>query len=260
MRRFSITVAVLCTAALLTGGCANSGGSSSPSSSGGEVRGAITVLAASSLKESFAVIGKQFETAHPGTTVTFSFAASSALADQIAAGSPADVFASASSKNMDAVVSAGAAGNPVTFATNALEIATPPSNPARIATVADLASPSVKVAVCQPDAPCGKLATTVFDNAKVTVTPVSLEPDVKAVLSKVKLGEVDAGLVYVTDVKSAGSTVTGIEIPADVNATTKYPIASLNSSANAATAKAFVDYVLSPEGQAVLTSGGFGSP
>ena len=170
------------------------------------------------------------------------------------------MFASASQKNMDTVVAAGDAANPTVFAKNFMEIATPPSNPAGITQVSDLAKSGVKVALCQPQVPCGSTAIKVLAKAKVVVKPVSLEPDVKAVLSKVTLGEVDAGMVYVTDVKSAGSKVNGVVIPSDVNASTSYPIAPLSKSANAATAQAFVDYVLSPAGASVLTAAGFEQP
>jgi molybdate transport system substrate-binding protein len=218
------------------------------------------VFAAASLTESFTELGKQFETANPGTKVTFSFAASSALAEQINSGAPADVFASASQKNMDQVVSAGNASDPKVFAKNVMEIATPPSNPGKVTSVNDLAKSSVKTALCQPQVPCGSVAQQVFTNAKITVKPVTLEPDVKSVLSKVQLGEVDAGMVYVTDVKAAGDKVKGVEIPADVNASTNYPIASVTKSANAAVAKAFVDFVLSSSGESVLSAAGFQAP
>jgi molybdate transport system substrate-binding protein len=261
MRRAGV-VAVAAAAALLAGcggssGTGPSGSSASPSSS---VNGTITVFAAASLKESFTKLGTQFEAAHPGTKVVFSFAASSALAQQIQQGAPADVFASASTKNMDQVVTSGDASGPANFVKNEMEIAVPPDNPAHIATVADLAKQGVKVALCQTAVPCGSTAQKVFTNAKVTVTPVTQEADVKATLSKVTLGEVDAGVVYVTDVRAAGATVKGIEIPADVNASTTYPITMLKGSTNTATAQAFVAYVLSGEGQAVLTAAGFAAP
>ena len=161
---------------------------------------------------------------------------------------------------MDAVVAAGAAADPRVFATNVMEIAVPPSNPGQVTGVGSLASADVKTALCQPQVPCGTSAQKVFTTAKVTVTPVTLEPDVKSVLSKVQLGEVDAGVVYVTDVLAAGDKVEGVAIPADVNASTSYPIAALTRSANAAAAAAFVDYVLSPDGVAVLTAAGFRQP
>jgi len=238
-----------------SGSTASTTASASPSLSGD-----ITVLAAASLTESFTTLGQQFEAAHPGVEVTLSFAASSALATQITSGAPADVFASASATNMDAVVAAGAAADPKTFATNVMEIAVPPDNPGKVTGVDSLAGADVKTALCQPQVPCGTTAQKVFTNAKVTVTPVTLEPDVKSVLSKVQLGEVDAGVVYVTDVLAAGDKVKGVEIPDDVNASTSYPIAALTTSANAATAAAFVAYVLSPAGSSVLTAAGFQQP
>jgi len=161
---------------------------------------------------------------------------------------------------MDQVVAAGAASSPQVFAKNVMEVAVPPSNPGKVTGVSSLASPSVKTALCQPQVPCGATAAKVFTNAKITVKPVTLEPDVKAVLSKVELGEVDAGVVYVTDVLAAGNKVKGVQIPADVNASTSYPIAALTKSANAPTAAAFADYVLSPDGESVLAAAGFQKP
>jgi molybdate transport system substrate-binding protein len=260
------TAIVLAAAAALTvvAGCSSGSGSGSTTSpgAGGSASplGSITVLAASSLTEAFTTIGKQFEAANPGTKVTFSFAASSDLATQITAGAPADVFAAASTKTMQTVVSAGDAASPATFAKNVMEIATPPANPANVTGVDSLASSSVKTAVCQPQVPCGVAAQTVFTNAKVTVKPVTLEPDVKSVIGKVELDEVDAGMVYVTDVKAAGAKVKGIVIPSSINATATYPIAALAHSSNAATAAAFVAYVLSPAGQSVLQAAGFLPP
>ena len=237
------------------------GGTASGTASGSEsVSGDITVLAAASLTESFTTLGRQFEAAHPGVEVTFGFAASSALATQITSGAPADVYASASATTMDAVVAAGAAADPRTFAKNAMVIAVPPDNPGSVTGVGSLASPDVKTALCQPQVPCGTTAQSVFTNAKVTVSPVTLEPDVKSVLGKVQLGEVDAGVVYVTDVLAAGDQVRGIAIPGDVNASTSYPIAALTTSANPSTAAAFVEYVLSPAGTSVLTAAGFEQP
>jgi molybdate transport system substrate-binding protein len=229
------------------------GGSNPPS-------GDLTVLAAASLTEAFTTLGTQFEAAHPGVDVTFSFASSSALATQITSGAPADVFASASPATMDAVVAAGAAEHPAVFAENVMEIAVPPTNPGEVTGVESLASSAVKTALCQPQVPCGATAQEVFTDAGVVVKPVTLEPDVKSVLSKVLLGEVDAGVVYLTDVLAAGDKVVGVEIPADVNASTSYPIAALTRSTNAATAAAFVDYVLSPAGARVLTAAGFQQP
>jgi molybdate transport system substrate-binding protein len=274
MRRPALTAltALVAASALLAGCGSSSSGASSPStvassavpegasSSSSALSGQITVLAAASLTGSFTTVSKAFEAAHPGTKVVLSFGASSTLATQITSGAPAAVFASASAKNMDQVVAAKAAAAPAMFAKNVMEIAVPPANPAKIATVADLAKPGVKVVLCAAAVPCGSTARKVFTNAKITVTPVSNETDVKATLSKVTLGEADAGVVYVTDVLAAGSKVKGITIPADINASTSYPIATLTAAKNPDLAKAFVDYVLSSDGTTALTSAGFEKP
>jgi molybdate transport system substrate-binding protein len=253
-----VGAAVLALAACGSGdsGSSTASAGASPSSS---VSGSITVFAAASLKESFTAIGTAFEAANPGTKVTFNFGASSALAQQITQGAPADVFASASPKNMQQVVDGKAANDSTAFAKNVLEIAVPPNDPAKVTGLGDLGKAGVKVVLCQPQVPCGALAQTVLGKAGVTVKPVSLEADVKSTLSKVQLGEADAALVYVTDVTSAGDTVKGVEIPADVNAATTYPIATLTGSRNPDLAKAFVTYVLS-EGRAELTKVGFQAP
>jgi molybdate transport system substrate-binding protein len=218
------------------------------------------VFAAASLTEAFTQLGKQFEAAHPGDKVTFSFGPSSGLATQIISGAPADVFASASAKNMQEVVTAGDASAPTDFVKNVMEVAVPPANPAHVKSVNDLAKSSVKVALCQPQVPCGVVAAEVFKNAGITVKPVTLEVDVKSVLTKVELGDVDAGMVYVTDVMGAGSKVMGVPIPASVNASTTYPIATVSKSSHQSIAQAFVAYVLSPAGQQVLTADGFQKP
>jgi len=260
-----VTAAVLIGAGLAGCGSDDSGsgtgaGAGSSTTGSPSISGDITVLAAASLTESFTTLGKQFEAAHPGVTVTFGFAGSSALAAQITSGAPADVFAAASTTNMDTVVAAGAADDPEVFAENVMEIAVPPSNPGRVTGLGSLASSGVTTALCQPQVPCGATAQQILTNARLPVQPVTLEPDVKSVLSKVKLGEVDAGLVYLTDVRAAGDEVAGVEIPADVNASTSYPIAALTRSSNTATARAFVDHVLSTEGATVLTAAGFRQP
>lgn len=229
-------------------------------SGGGERHVTIRVFAASSLTGTFTVLGKQFEKAHPGTTVEFNFGPSSGLAEQIGQGAPADVFASASTSNMDTVVAAKEAEDPQDFATNSMEIAVPSGNPGRITSLSDLARPGVKVAVCQAQVPCGKVAAEVFADAELTVKPVTEEVDVKSVLTKVTLGEVDAGVVYVTDVLAAGKKVESVEIPAQENAVTRYPIASLSASEHARTAEEFVDLVLSGKGAAVLQAAGFAKP
>lgn len=243
------------------GSSSSTGSASSPTASASaSLSGSITVFAAASLQEAFTTIGKQFEAAHPGVKVTFSFGASSTLATQIINGAPADVFASAAPKNMQQIVTAGDASSPVDFVKNVMEVAVPPSNPAHVTSVNDLAKSSVKVALCQPQVPCGATAAKVFGNAKITVKPVTLQPDVKSVLTQVELGNVDAGVVYVTDVNAAKAKVMGIPIPDGVNASTEYPIAPVSKSGNMSLAQAFVAYVLSPAGQAVLTADKFEKP
>ncbi len=269
--RSAVTVlAALLVAVLALAGCSSSSGgngATSAAAAGGgsassspSVTGTITVFAAASLTEAFTTLGTQFRQKHPGTTVKFDFGASSTLAQQIDQGAPADVFASAATSNMQQVLSAGGASSPTNFVKNVMEIAVPPGNPAKVGAVADLGKPGVKVALCQPQVPCGATAQKVFTNAGVKVTPVTLEADVKSTLTKVETGEVDAGVVYVTDVRSAGSKVKGVEIPSDVNASTEYPIAPLTKASNSSGAQAFVQYVLSPAGQGVLTQDGFEKP
>lgn len=267
MRRSALTLTTVAVAGLLLAGCGSSStaGRSSATTSARvsgtpALSGTINVFAAASLKKAFTTLGAQFEADHPGTRVVFNFGPSSGLATQIAAGAPADVFASASTKNMDQVVKAGAATSPRDFASNVMEIAVPPGNPANVTQLSDLAKPAVTVALCQKAVPCGVTAATVLTKARLTVTPVTQEVDVKAVLTKVTLGEVDAGLVYVTDVRAAGAKVKGIVIAPDVNASTKYPVATVTEAPNKATAAAFTAYVLSADGTRVLTADGFGRP
>jgi molybdate transport system substrate-binding protein len=259
MRRLVGAVAATSLACLALAGCRLSTDAPTTSSSSA-VTGSITVFAAASLKEAFTTIGDQFEAANPGTSITFSFGPSSGLATQITEKAPADVFASASQKTMDTVVGAGVASGSSVFAVNTMAIATPTDPSTPVTSLADLANPAVKVAVCAADVPCGVAADTLFAQNSITVTPVTREVDVKSVLSKVQLGEVDAGIVYVTDVKAAGSAVVGVDIPADQNVTTSYPIAALAGSANSATAQAFVAYVLGPDAQTVLADAGFSAP
>jgi molybdate transport system substrate-binding protein len=256
VRRFAVVAAGV--VAVAVAGCSSS--STSPSASSSPQTGTITVFAAASLMDTFTQIGKQFEAAHKGDTVKFSFGPSSGLSTQITSGAPADVFASAAPANMDTVVKAGDASNPQTFAENTMEVAVPPNNPAKVTSVNDLAKPSVKVAVCQAQVPCGVVAAEVFKNAGITVKPVTEATDVSSVVTAVETGNVDAGMVYVTNVLSEGSKLKGIPIPADENASTLYPIATINGSKHESIAKEFVDYVLSPAGQKVLTAAGFEKP
>lgn len=227
---------------------------------GAESPRTLTVLAAASLREPFEEIARDFEEDHPGVTVRLSFGGSSALAHQITSGVPADVFASAAPRDMDTAVGAGRAREPQVFATNHLQIAVPPGNPADVRTLRDLERDGVDLALCQPEVPCGAVAGELLQGQGVQVEPATLEPDVRAVLAKVELDEVDAGLVYVTDVRAAGERVEGIELPAARGARTSYPIARIGGGEHAELATEFVDHVRSGDGQEVLARAGFGPP
>ncbi|WP_316574904.1 molybdate ABC transporter substrate-binding protein [Nocardia canadensis] len=223
--------------------------------------GTVTVFAAASLTGTFTELGKQFEAAHPGTKVVFGFGASSALAEQIKQGAPVDVFASAAPKNMQQVVDAGEiTAKPVTFVRNRLEIAVPQGNPGRVTGLADFAKPEEKIALCAEQVPCGAAAKTVFEAAGITPQPDTREADVKAVLTKVTLGEVDAALVYRTDVLAAGDKVQGLDFPESTTAINDYPIAALAKAPNAAAAAAFVEFIGSDQAQAVFAGAGFDTP
>jgi molybdate transport system substrate-binding protein len=219
------------------------------------------VFAASSLTEAFGRLGRDFEAAHPGVQMTFSFAGSSELGPQITAGAPADVFAAASPATMADVVRAGAtASRPVLFARNRLEIAVPPGNPGNVKGLGDFARPELEIAVCAPAVPCGEAAQEAFDLGNVTAEPDTLEQEVKGVVTKVALGEVDAGMVYRTDVRAAGERVHGIDFPEAARAINDYQIATLADVPNPAAAKAWMQYVLSPHGQRTLSDAGFQLP
>ena len=246
-----------------TSKAASAGASAASSAAASATAGttAITVFAAASLQGSFTQIGQQFERAHPGARVTFSFGPSSGLATQIINGAPASVFASAAPANMTQVVKAGQTLNsPSNFAKNKMEVAVPPGNPAGVTSVTTLSKSAVKVALCQPQVPCGVVARDVFKNAGISVKPVTLQPDVKSVLTQVELGNVDAGMVYVTDVKAAGSKVKGVAVPSGDNASTLYPIATLKGASDTTVANEFVAYVMGPQGQHVLAQDGFEKP
>lgn len=242
-------------------GDTTSSGSSSSSSSPDALSGELTVFAAASLKKTFTAIGAEFEKAHPGATVTFNFAGSSDLVAQLQQGAPADVFASADTTNMDkATGDSLTAATPVNFASNTLEIAVPPGNPAKVTSLADLAEPGIKVVLCAPAVPCGSAAAKVETAARIDIRPVSEEQSVTDVLGKVTSGEADAGLVYVTDVTGAGDKVKGIEFAESSAAVNTYPIATLKSSKNSALAVAFLQAVTGEPGQGILATAGFAKP
>lgn len=244
-------------AALCLAGCGSAPAGERDAEAG--VSGEITVFAAASLTETFTELGARFEQANPDTTVTFNFGGSSALAGQIADGAPADVFASASTANMDQVAGA-VSGAPAVFVRNRLEIAVPAGNPAGVTGLADLGDEELTIALCAEQVPCGAAARRALDAAGVTAAPDTLERDVRAVLTKVRLGEVDAALVYRTDVLAAGDEVEGIEFPESSRAVNDYPIATLAQAPNPAGARAFVDFVRSGTGRSVLADAGFDLP
>ena len=220
--------------------------------------GTVSVFAAASLTAAFQAIGAAFEKAHPTVKVQFNFGGSSTLVQQIQQGAPADVFASADEANVQKLVESGAlAGAPQRFAGNRLQIAVAPNNPTRIATLADLAKPGLTIALCGPMVPCGCYAAEAFTKAGVAVPTASQELDVKAVLTKVGMGEADAGVVYVTDVRAAAGKVEGVDIPESSNVIARYPIAVVKDAPNAAAAASFIEFVLSPDGQRLLAGFGF---
>jgi molybdate transport system substrate-binding protein len=256
LRRFAVIAVVV--AAVVTAACGTDKPASTPTNA---VTGNITVMAASSLTESFNQIGRDFEAAHPGSKVIFNYGGSSGLATQINQGFAADVFAAASPATMKTVTDAGNGdGTPAVFVRNQLVIAVPKGNPKGITGLADLTKSGLKVALCAEQVPCGAAAKKALAGANVKLTPVTLEQDVKQALSKVKLGEVDAALVYRTDAKASTSDVDGIEFPESAGAINDYPIVVLKGAPNKAGAAAFIAYVQSDKGKAVLTQAGFQSP
>ncbi|TDW88298.1 molybdate transport system substrate-binding protein [Kribbella pratensis] len=258
MFRRTAFAALATVAALAVAGCGgDTPAASSPSTSSSALSGTVNVFAAASLTGTFTQLGKDFEAVHPGVKVTFNFGGSSALAQQINSGAPADVFASAAPKNMDDVKDKG---TPTNFVKNTLEIAVPKGNPGKITGIKDFADKNKKLAICAAQVPCGAAAAKVFAAVGITAQPDSLEQDVKAALTKVSLGEVDAALVYKTDVLSAKDKVEGIEFPESSKAVNEYPIATLTKAPNPDGAQAFVDYVLSDKGKMVLTAAGFDAP
>lgn len=255
----SFTPLLLAPVALLGLAVTGCGSDDSDGSSG--VSGDVTVFAASSLTAAFTDIGAAYTAEYPDAEVTFNFGASSELVTQIGEGAPADVFASADLNNMTKLTDAGDNGSePVVFTTNLATIIVAPGNPEGITGVADLADEDLVVVQCAPDVPCGAYAARIFENAGVTVTPKSLEENVKAVVTKVTLGEADAGIVYVTDVIAAGDDAEGVEVPAEVNVVAEYPIAVTAEAPNAEGGEAFIDFVTGEQGQEILASYGFVAP
>lgn len=226
---------------------------------GGERR-EVLVSAAASQTDAFRVLEEQFEREHPEVDVLLNFGGSSALREQILAGAPADVFAAANESNMQEVASAGlVVGDPVLFATNSMVIAVPAGNPGGVMSLDDLQREELLIGLCAPAVPCGDFAASALAKAGVEPAPDTLEPDVRSLLTKIGAGELDAGVVYVTDVAASPETE-AVSIPVGINEVVRYPIAVLAGGSNPDDAALFVGFVLSAAGQRVLQSFGFGAP
>ena len=220
----------------------------------------VTVLAAASLTDALDEAAVAFEAANPGVEISVSYGGSSALAEQIVSGAPADVFFAANEATMQTVVDAGLADGPEVLLTNTLQLAVPAGNPEDVHGLADLADPELVVALCDPSVPCGAAAALLLQLAGVTASVDTYEDDVRAALTKVELGEVDAALVYRTDVAAAGDAVEGIEVPLADRVVNRYPIALLTSARNPTAAREFIDFLRSPDGREVFERAGFVSP
>jgi molybdate transport system substrate-binding protein len=251
MRRLAAVLGIA-----LLAGCATP----APSPPGDRPAGTVTVLAAASLSGPLDEAAAAFETQHPGVDVVISYGGSSALAQQIVEGSPADVFFSANESTMATVTNEGLTIDPAVVLTNVLEIAVPTGNPGGVTGLDDFARPELVIALCDPVVPCGSAAAKLLGLAGVTPSVDTLEEDVKAALAKVALGEVDAALVYRTDVLAAGEAVEGIEVPEAAQVVNAYPVALLTAAPNPEAAQAFIDYLTSKEGVDVFTAAGFGTP
>ncbi|MFF2861633.1 molybdate ABC transporter substrate-binding protein [Streptomyces rubiginosohelvolus] len=264
-RRRRAAAAVL-TAALLVplAACGNDdkkdadSGSEATSSTSGAPKADLTVLAASSLTDVFKEAGAAYEKANPGTKVTFSFAGSQELAAQVKQGAPADALVTADTKTMDGL--SGDTGKPTVIAKNRLVIAVGEGNPKKVENLKDLADPKLKVVLAAPEVPVGRYSQQILDAQKIEVKPVSQEPNVRAVLSKVELGEADAGLVYKTDAATATDKADAIEIPDAENAIASYPAATLKASKHSEAAAAFVAWLSTPEARKILQGAGFQQP
>ncbi|MFJ4842852.1 molybdate ABC transporter substrate-binding protein [Streptomyces sp. NPDC088746] len=256
------TAAAVLTAALLVPlaacGSDDKKDSGDKASASGAAEADLTVLAASSLTDVFRTAGAAYEQKHPGTEVTFSFAGSQELAAQVEQGAPADALVTADTRTMDGLKSD--TGSPTVIAKNRLVIATGKGNPEKIETLKDLADPGLKVVLAAPEVPVGRYSRQILDAQKIDVKPVSQEPNVRAVLSKVELGEADAGLVYRTDAATATDKIDAVDIPDAQNAVASYPAATLKTSGNSEAATAFVAWLSTPEAQKILADAGFQKP
>ncbi|MEV3989897.1 molybdate ABC transporter substrate-binding protein [Streptomyces sp. NPDC049837] len=254
-----LTAALLVPLAACGGGGGTDDGTDAASKGAGSApKAELTVLAAASLTDAFRVAGAAYEKSHPGTRITFSFAGSQELVSQVRQGAPADVLVTADTRSMDGVK--GETGTPAVIAKNRLVIVTGEGNPKKVDALDDLGDPKLKVVLAAPEVPAGKYSEKILDARKITVKPVSQEPSVRAVLSKVELGEADAGLVYRTDAASTPDKVDAVTIPDAQNAIAEYPAATLKDSRHAEAAAAFVSWLSGPEGQKILRDAGFQKP
>jgi molybdate transport system substrate-binding protein len=257
---FTVRMAVAAAAtALVLAGCGSSDDAAKPVAEG--TGGKLEVFAAASLKKSFTEIGEQFKADNPGTDVDFTFAGSSDLVTQLTQGAPGDVFASADTTNMDKAAKADLlASTPTNFASNTLTIVVAPGNPKKVGSFKDLAQPGLAVVTCAPQVPCGAATQKVEKATGVQLDPVSEESQVTDVLTKVTTGQADAGLVYVTDAKGAGTKVTAVAFPESADAVNVYPIATLKQSKNSPLATKFVEAVTGELGGKALAAAGFAKP
>ena len=252
-RAARFTIASVVILGLVTAACGDDGAN--------EPAAVVVVFAAASLTGAFTELGDAFTELNPEASVTFNFAASSELVAQIIEGAPADVYASADLDNMARLTDAAAdVGQPLVFANNLSEIIVAHGNPLGIGGVDDLANDDLILVTCSPEVPCGTYATQIFENAGISVTPDSFEQNVKAVVTKVTLGEADAGIVYATDVTAAGDDADGVEIPAELNVVAEYPIVVTAEAPNPDGARSFVGFVSSDAGQEILSGYGFTAP
>ncbi|WP_405805550.1 molybdate ABC transporter substrate-binding protein [Streptomyces sp. NBC_00210] len=236
----------------------DTGSAKATESATGAPKANLTVLAAASLTDVFKTAGAAYEKKNPGTKITFSFAGSQELVAQVKQGAPADALVTADTKSMGSVKAD--TSTPTVIAKNRLVIATVEGNPHKVHALQDLADTKLKVVLAAPEVPAGKYSKKILDAQKITVKPVSQEPNVRAVLSKVELGEADAGLVYKTDAETAPDKVDAVEIPDTQNAIAEYPAAALKQSKNAEAAAAFVAWLSTPEAQKILQDAGFQKP
>src|ERR1700693_1105034 len=254
--RWRAAAALAIPAALLAACGSSAGPATSPTATA--LSGSISVFAAASLTDSFKALGTGFQAAHPGVTVQSNFAGTPTLLTQIEQGAQADILASADTTNMDKLKGDGfTVGTPQVFAHNKLEIVVAPGNPKGITGLADLSKPGLIYISEAATVPAGKYSLQALAKAGVSVTPKSLETDVKSVVSKIELGEADAGIVYTTDVKAAASKAQGVPIPDAYNVIATYPVVTVKATTNSAAANAFTAYVLSATGQSKLQSFGF---